>query len=822
VLPVAEIFSTLCQKLQQHNTVLLSAPPGAGKSTYLPLQLLQHSDFSNKQIVMLEPRRLAVKSVAHYIAQQLGEVVGQTVGYKIRHDTKVSANTRLLIVTEGILTAMLQQDPMLENVDLVIFDEFHERSLHADLGLAFCLDVQQLRPELKLLLMSATIDVDKLSQQLSAAVVQSAGRSYPVDIHYIATDKRPIAQQAAAIAVSALQQHQGSILVFLPGQAEINQAAQYLSQQLTQPSAKYANTANVQVHALLGSMTLAQQQTAIAAPSAGQRKIVLATNLAQTSLTIEDISVVIDSGLYRRARFDSRQGITVLETVAISQAAAIQRSGRAGRLKAGVCYRLDTSEKWQRRTAFDPPEIEIAELSQLRLDVASWGAQVSDLNWLTVPPMPALKVAEQLLQQLGLIDNLGRLTALGRGAGQIATEPRLAAMLLHAQQLELQGQAGATGLACLLAALLEDTRVLRADLYQQLIGLKASLPQQWQQAVVLSRQLGAKIPSTLPLELVPVLLLRAFPERLAKRRGQGYQLANGTGAVLKENDALQQQPWLVIIHLQLYGQRNIIYHAVAIEPEQILTDRASELSWHTVTGWDDSKGRFYAEQQLNFGSCRLATKPQTLAFTAAEKQQAWLNYITDNGLGCLTWSDTAQQLIARLKLLAKFAAKEHWPEVTEQALLTDLPAWLGTALTSINKRQQLADIPLYQYLVQRLNYDQQQKMATLVPTHWQTPTGSKVLINYLAEGGPRISVRAQEMYGQTVSPTLLHDQLPITIELLSPARQPLQLTQDLASFWQNSWHEVRKEMRGRYPKHFWPEQPAHANPTTKTKKAMLR
>ncbi|WNO60527.1 ATP-dependent helicase HrpB [Rheinheimera sp. MMS21-TC3] len=822
MLPVADIFLTLCEKLQQHNRVLLSAPPGAGKSTYLPLQLLQHPDYITKKIVMLEPRRLAVKTIANYIAGQLGEPVGKTVGYKIRHESKTSVDTRLLIVTEGILTNMLQQDPTLETVDLLIFDEFHERSLHADLGLAFCLEVQQLRAELKLLLMSATIDTDKLSQQLAAAVVQSAGRSYPVDIKYVAAHSSAIAMQAAALAITALQQHQGSILVFLPGQAEINQAAQYLSQHLNQQDAKQAYAANVQVHALLGTLSLAQQQAAIAPAPSGQRKIVLATNLAQTSLTIEGITVVIDSGLYRRARFDPRQGITVLETVAISQAAAIQRSGRAGRLSAGVCYRIDTAEKWQRRAQFDLAEIELADLTPLRLDVARWGAQVADLHWLTAPPKATIKVAEQLLQQLGLLDKAGRLTSLGQAAESLATEPRLAVMLLHAQQLERAGQAGVAWLACLLAALLEDTRVLKGDLYQQLACVQTSLPQQWQQAGLLSRQLGCKIVTQLPLELVPILLLRAFPDRLAKRRGQGYQLASGIGAVLKDNDALQQQPWLVVLHLQLFSQRNIIYHAVAIELEQLLQDWRNQLSWQIITGWDDVKGHFYAEQQLNFGHCRLASKPQQLVFSAAEKQQAWLNYITKNGLSCLTWSETAKQLIARQKLLIAFYPKDNWPEVTESALLADLASWLGNALSTINKRQQLAEIPLCQYLMQRLTYSQQQQLASLTPSHWQTPTGSKVLIDYLAEGGPRISIRVQEMYGQLSSPTIMQQSLPITVELLSPARQPLQLTQDLSSFWQNSWQEVRKEMRGRYPKHFWPEQPAQAMPTTKTKKAMLR
>ncbi|MGI5308522.1 ATP-dependent helicase HrpB [Rheinheimera sp. WS51] len=818
MLPVADIFPKLCSLLKQHSIVLLSAPPGAGKSTYLPLQLLQHSDYANKRIVMLEPRRLAVKTIASYIAKQLNEPVGKTVGYKIRHDSKLSSNTRLLIVTEGILTAMLQHDPSLENVDLLIFDEFHERSLHADLGLAFSLDVQQLRPDLKLLLMSATIDMDKLGQQLSAAVVHSEGRSYPVEINYIPDNNKPLAIQAAAAAEMALQKHSGSILVFLPGQAEINQAAQHLSGQLSHNVA----LAQVEVHTLLGNLSLAQQQAAIAAPAAGQRKVVLATNLAQTSLTIEGIKVVIDSGVYRRARFDPRQGITVLETVAISQAAAIQRSGRAGRLSAGVCYRIDTPEKWQRRAAYDPAEIEIAELTQLRLDIASWGAKVADLNWLTPPPMGAIQVAEQLLQQLGLIDTSGRLTPLGTASTKLAAEPRLATMLLHAKELEKLGHTGAAGLACVLAALLEDTRHLASDIYLQIANLKTSLGQQWQQALALSRQLNCSIASSLPLELVPILLLRAYPDRLAKQRGQGYQLASGIGAQLKENDALQHQPWLVVLHLQLFAKRNIISRAVTITLEQILADWDDELSWRTVTGWDDTKGSFYAERQLNFGQCRLATKPESLALSPEHKQQAWLNYIKVQGLNCLTWTEQAKQFIARVQLLQEYQQEETWPDMSEQTLIAQLPLWLGHALPAINKRQQLADVPIYQYLLQRLNYALQQQLQALAPTHWQTPAGNKVLINYLAQGGPRISVRVQEMYGQTASPTLLQGRLAITIELLSPARQPLQLTQDLTSFWQNSWQEVRKEMRGRYPKHFWPEQPAQAMPTSKTKKAMLR
>ena len=813
MLPVAEIFPQLLSLLHKHNIVLLSAPPGAGKSTYLPLQLLQHIDFQNKNIIMLEPRRLAAKSIAAYLATQLGQQVGQTVGYQIRHEQKISANTRLLIVTEGVLTRKIQQDPELKDVDLLLFDEFHERSLHADLALALCLDVQQLRPDLTLLIMSATLDMQQLGARLDAPIVKSDGRSFDVDIKYIAADTSNIAIQSARLAWQALSQHSGNILVFLPGQAEITQAANWLQQQ--------GLPDNVQLHALLGSMTLVQQQAAIAAPLAGQRKVVLATNLAETSLTIEGITVVVDSGLCRRARFNPRQGITTLETVNISQASAIQRAGRAGRLSAGTCYRIDTAEKWQRRLAFEPAEIDIAELTSLRLEVAVWGAQINDLNWISPPPTAHVLAAEQLLQQLGLLDSRAQLTALGRAAHQLGTEPRLAAMLLHATALE-KTVPGALWLSCLLAALMEDSRLLQQDIYQQLQQFKRQLPQQWQQALKFGRQLSCQVTDTLPLQLVPVLLLRAFPDRLAKRRGQGYQLASGAGAVLTAGHALSQQPWLVVLHLQQNVAQNRIYHALAIDLDDILTDWQPQLQWQTVTGWDNKAGQFYSEQQLNFGQCRLLTKPVPLSLTAEQKQQAWLGFIAEQGLSCLPWSDNSRHLLARQALIAHYLPNVDWPETSELALLAELANWLGPYLTSVTKSTQLMQLPIYEALWQRLNYSQQQQLTQWLPTHWQAPTGSKLPIDYLAEGGPRLSVRIQEMYGQMASPTLMQGQLKLTIELLSPGRQPLQLTQDLASFWHNAWVEVRKEMRGRYPKHYWPDDPAQAMPTTKTKKAMLR
>ncbi|MBZ9611139.1 ATP-dependent helicase HrpB [Rheinheimera maricola] len=814
MLPVADIFPQLLALLQQHNKVILSAPPGAGKSTYLPLYLLQHADFAGKKLLMLEPRRLAAKSIAAYLAAQLGEAVGDTVGYQIRQEQKHSSKTRLLIVTEGVLTRKLQQDPELNSVDLLLFDEFHERSLHADLALALCLEVQQLRPQLQLLIMSATLDMAHLADKLAAPVVSSEGRSYPVTVEYALPGSQPLAVQMAALVQQALSKHQGNILVFLPGQAEINQTAQLLQQQGVAP--------DVQLHRLLGSLTLVQQQAAIAPPPAGMRKVVLSTNLAETSLTIDGISVVIDSGLCRQSRFNPRQGLSVLETAAISQASAIQRAGRAGRLSPGHCYRLDTAEKWQRRARFEAPEIEISDLTALRLEVAAWGCQVDDLSWLTAPPAGSLAVAEQLLQQLGFIDSKGVITKAGRQAHKLGTEPRLAAMLLHAQTLEQQGNRHAQALACVLAALLEDTRALQGDIYSLLGRVKQTLPPQWLQAQSFARLLGCQLTEQLPLELTAILALRAFPDRLAKRRGQGYQLANGIGAALQDNHSLTGQDWLVVLHMQQFGRENRIYHALSIATDAITADWQAELGWQTYTIWDEKSGRFYTEQQLNFGQCLLQAKPAALQLTAEQKQQAWQSYIRSKGLSCLNWSDAALQLRARVTLLQQYQPEVGWPDFSDDALLNNLPQWLGAYLAPLSKSAALSQIPLYDALLACLSYPQQQLLNQLLPTHWQVPTGSRISIDYCAEGGPRLSVRVQEMYGQMSSPAVLQGQLNITVELLSPSRQPLQVTQNLASFWQNAWQEARKEMRGRYPKHYWPEDPAQAMPTTKTKRAMLK
>lgn len=812
MLPVAEILPELCRLLQQAPRVILSAPPGAGKSTYLPLFLLQQPAFANKRILLLEPRRLAARAIAAYLAAQLGEAVGETVGYQIRQESSFNANTRLLIVTEGVLTRKIQQDPELATIDLLIFDEFHERSLHADLGLTLALEVQQLNERLKILVMSATLDTAALASYLAAPVLQSQGRSYPVTLEYQPLSKEPIAIQAARKALQAFTLHQSSVLVFLPGQAEISQAQLWLQNQ--------PYPANLQILPLLGTMSLAAQQAAIAAPATGTYKIVLATNLAETSLTIEGIHVVVDSGLARRASYQARSGLSRLETVAISQAAATQRAGRAGRLAPGYCYRLDSVEQWQRRAAFEPAEIELAELTNLRLEIAVWGCQPGDLSWLTPPDKANLAAATALLQQLQVLDAQENLTAYGRTLYQFGTDIRLASMLQHAKVLE-PTHPGVLWLAILLAVLLEERLAVQEDLYQQLANLQSRhsrYQRQYQQALKLARRLHCQAVSLLPLEWVPVLLLRAYPDRLAQRRGQGYLLANGAGASLPAEDPLQQHAFLVALSIQQYQQQNRIQQAVAISLAAILADWP-ELSWQNLTGWDDKQAGFFSEQQRRFGQIVLQRRPAELQLTPAEKQQAWQGYIIKHGLAVLPFSEACRQLQQRLALLQQYQYHD-FPDLSDASLLATLSDWLGPYLGEINKVSQLGQLPLYDLLWQQLCFQQQQQLKQLLPDTWQAPTGSRVQIDYSLPAGPGFSVRVQEMYGQLSSPTVLNGQLPLTITLLSPGRQPLQITRDLASFWQQSWQEVKKEMKGRYPKHFWPENPAQAQPTTKTKKAM--
>ncbi len=809
-LPVADILPALVLQLEQQSVAILTAPPGAGKSTYLPLYLLQQPAFAGKKIIMLEPRRLAAKSIAAYLAQQLGEAVGQTVGYQIRLEQKQSAATRLLVVTEGVLIRKMLSDPLLEDVDLLIFDEFHERSLQTDLALALALEVQQLNEQLKLLLMSATLDSDKLSQRLQAPVLKSLGRSFPVDVRYQAPTQQPLALQCGDLVLQALAQHAGNLLVFLPGQREIDHCAGYLQQRLPD--------ASIKVHALIGSLSLSEQQAAIAAPPAGQRKVVLATNIAETSLTIDGISVVIDSGQARAAVFEPKLGFSKLETIQISQAAATQRAGRAGRLMPGVCYRLDTLEKWQRRRAQTVPDILQADLLALRLDIAGWGAKVSDLFWLDAPPPKQLQAAEQCLQLLGALDERLQLTAKGRQMLALPVEPRLAAMLLHARQLEQQGETGAVSLAATIAAQIEQTRrFAQTELSSQLRLQSDIARQQYQQLLQLMQ---GRHSQSLPLALTPELLSRAFPDRIAINRGQGYLLANGTGASLPPDDALQGAAVLVVADLRLWQQQAVISLAEKWSLDALIQSWQADLHWQNRLEFDEQNGRFIAEKQLRLGALVLKRQQRNDEIRSDDRRQAWLDYLQKKGLQILNWSDEVRQLQQRLSLARQLQPEQPWPDLSLTQLQDSLTDWLGPYLGDVRSLTQLQQLNLSQILRDRLDYAQQQKLDALLPASWRSVLGTYVALDYQPDGEVHLAIRLQEMFGQLTTPTVGLGAVPVTITLLSPAKRPLQVTRDLASFWQNAYQDVKKEMRGRYPKHYWPDDPAEAEPTNKTKKAM--
>ncbi|WP_082971829.1 ATP-dependent helicase HrpB [Rheinheimera sp. SA_1] len=836
-LPVAEICPALLQALAKHNKILLTAHPGAGKSTYLPLFLLQQPQFAGQLIIMLEPRRLAAKSIASYLAVQLGEAVGETVGYQIRFEQQYSARTRLLIVTEGVLIRKIQQDPTLETTDLLIFDEFHERSLQADLALALALEVQQLNDQLKLLIMSATLAGADLSEKLAAPLLQSAGRSYPVDIRYVAPTQEDVWLQSARLAKQLLSDHQGSFLVFLPGQREIERAYAYLTEQ-TLPQQQLPP--DVQVFALIGSLSLAGQQRAIAPAAKGQRKIVLATNIAETSLTIDGISLVIDSGVARQAVYQPKLGFSKLDTVQISQASATQRAGRAGRLSAGFCYRIDTAEKWARRPAFTTPDILQADLLALRLEIAGWGCQVADLFWLDLPPSAQLQAAEQCLRWLGALDAQNQLTAHGKAMLKLPTDPRLASMLLHAVRFEQDGYQGAIALAAWLAVLLEQNRRFDStDVLAQLAQLRAGhgrqqAQQQVRQLFQALRQSADMLHASWPEQITGLLLSHAFADRIAQQRGQGYLLANGTGAVLPPDDALAHSPYLVVADLRLVGNNAWVSAAATLTLDALTQEWQNQLTTIKHFAFDESSGRFLAEERQQLGALVLKRKNLSQSLSPADRSAAWVDYLSKKGLQLLEWTDAAQNLQQRLALARKLQPEAGWPDLSLPTLASTMQHWLEPFLTNISSQTQLQKLDLYPLLWQQLNYQQQQQLNSLLPASWRSVLGTDIKLVYQSvgqAGGQKeaqidvqveLAIRIQEMFGQSSTPTVGNGRVPVIVTLLSPSRQPLQKTADLASFWQNAYQDVKKEMKGRYPKHYWPEDPLQAMPTNKTKKAMQK
>lgn len=819
MLPIEPVLPELFEKLNNHDKVILQAPPGAGKSTFLPLKLVQQNVFSGK-VIMLEPRRLAARSIAHYIASQLGEPVGQTVGYRIRQEAKVSKQTRLEIVTEGILTRLIQSDPELEGIDLIIFDEFHERSLHADLALALSLEVQgALRDDLKLLIMSATLDSQYLADLFDAPVVTSEGRSYPVDIRYLPTKQDQVVSQMGSLILKLLNQEQGSILVFLPGAKEIHQLDEFLSGQ--------GLAEHINVYPLYGDLDKKAQQAAIAPCIGDERKVVLATNIAETSLTIDGIRLVIDSGLKRHAGFNIKNGVTRLQTVNISKSSAIQRAGRAGRLMPGICYRLDSSELFERRRDFDEPEVLTSDLTSLVLEVANWGADIDDLQWVSTPPKPLVAQARTLLQQLEILDDQGKLTSLGNRINALGCHPRIAHMLLKAKGLKAELGVPVDALACYLAAIIEEADPLPKSMRRDNSNIDSRLrwvlsgkdQQVLKQARHWAKRIDIRLSDDLPLEYCGLLLALAYPDRIAKARGQGFHMSNGFGVVISHDDPLCHEPLLVIADLVEFNNRTFVGMASKLDEYQVSEYLPHLVSEEDYVGWDGKGEKLTCETQIKLGKIILSRKPKPGAITNEQRSQAFIALIRSKGLGLLNFDESATQLQLRLKT-AHELDKSQWPDCSGEALLANLELWLAPYLLDVKTVAGLKNVDLRQGLMSMLDWSQQQALDKALPERLLVPAGNKHKIEYREGQPPKLAVRIQEMFGLTQTPMLANGKLPLVIELLSPARRPLQLTQDLAGFWQGSYNEVKKEMKGRYPKHYWPDDPAIAMPTSKTKKRM--
>ncbi len=820
-LPVDQVIPDLRSALQQSNTVLLSAAPGAGKTTRVPLALLNEPWLAGQRIIMLEPRRLAARNPARFMARQLDEAAGQTVGYRIRLETCVGPATRIEVVTEGILTSMLQSDPELTGVGLVIFDEFHERNLNSDLALALAHQCQQLlRDDLRLLIMSATLDEQALTDALQAPLLVSEGRSFPVDVLYrpLPNSNTNITDHCARTVREALK-HDGDALVFLPGVREITQVAALLSDL----------PASIQVLPLHGQLNDAEQKAALTPAPAGQRKVILATNIAESSLTIDGVRVVVDSGLERRNVFHVGSGLNELKTRSISRASATQRAGRAGRQAPGVCYRLWPESTHERLDAHIRAEILDADLAPLVLELKQWGAEPGELFWLTPPPAAALQQAQDLLLQLGLLqpDTLA-LNEHGRACAALGIEPRWAHALLCLHALQ-HGKP-----ACDWVALVQEWPASRRDTDDILRLFRRAQQNRglWQQRVApLAQRLWQTLQTTTPAvpatriqpDDIPALLLAlAFPDRIAKRRdnSERFLLSNGRGAELLPQSDLLNADWLACADFSI-GHSTRIRLAAELSDHALtaLQSLAPQLfHQRTEIGFQDN-GQFVARRHRQLGRISLSSEalPQ---LSADDWQQAWADYVQQQGLNCLPWQEDARQLRARLALAHQYEGKD-WPDVSDDALLKRLPDWLLPFLTSARHRRDLDKTDTQGALLSLLNWEQQQQLNALLPTTFTVPSGSVVALDY-DQQPPVLAVKLQEMFGYEGQPTVLRGKLPLLIHLLSPARRPLQVTADLPHFWRNTYAEVRKDMRGRYPKHPWPEDPLSAEATRLTKNALAR
>ena len=809
-LPVTDIIPTVQRKLTDHNTLIITAPPGAGKSTILPLALLGEPWLANKKIILLEPRRLAASTIAHRMADLLNEQAGQTVGYRIRFENKISKTTKIEVVTEGILTRMLHSDNALEDVGLIIFDEFHERSIHADIALALSREVQDvLRPDLRILIMSATLDVPQLAEMLKAPVVESKGKMYPVEIIYTGEQHiEHLPDLCSKTMARAMKEQEGDCLVFLPGQGEIRKCAEILKRTLS----------SFVIHPLYGQLTHAEQQAALMPDPHRRRKVVLATSIAETSLTIEGIRIVVDSGYTRKSVFDPRTGLSGLKTVQVSIDSADQRAGRAGRLSSGTCYRMWSAATQQRLASYRTPEILDSDLTPLVLDLLEWG--ISDPNalcWLNNPPVSAINSAKELLTALGAIEG-DKITEHGKQIHRLPLHPRLANMLITAQELNK------LPLATDIAALLEerdplDRALFGADLnlrIEQLRRYRAEnrRDRQWEKIEKTAAayrklfQIQADNSATDACH-AGLLLAYAYPERIAsvKDAKNGlFQLANGQTATINRDDELAHEPWLSIAQLDAQKGQGKIFIAAPLNPKD-LTHLAKETE---NIRWDSRKGQLLATSDLRIGSIVLQSRPLA-ALDKQKLEEVISNTIKAEGQNLLDFNPDVQTWQNRVLSLRHWNPEQSWPDVSTEALLASNKTWLGPYYDQLRKADDFKKIKLSHILQHSLTYEQQQQLNQLAPAAITVPSGSSIPLSYSPYGeAPILAVRLQELFGMLDTPTVNGSTQTVVIHLLSPGYKPVQVTTDLRSFWQNTYFEVRKELKRRYPKHSWPENPLEA------------
>ena len=836
-LPIEAVLERLCGALATAPNAVLMAPPGAGKTTRVPLALLDAPWRGDGRILVLEPRRIAARAAAERMAQTLRETVGATVGLRARLVSKVSRKTRIEVITEGVFTRMILDDPSLEGIAVVLFDEFHERSLDADFGLALALDAQAgLRPDLRILVMSATLEGARVASLLGEApVIESHGRSFPVETHYLGRDgARRIDDEMTDAIWRALGAQQGSILAFLPGQGEIRRVADRLGERITDPG--------IIIAPLYGTMDAAAQDRAIAPPPPGQRKVVLATSIAETSLTIDGVRVVVDSGFARVPRFEPDIGVTRLETVRASRASVDQRQGRAGRTEPGVCYRLWDAPQTQSLPAYATPEIQSADLAGLLLDCAAWG--VSDpatLSWLDPPPKAALTAAREELIELGAIGSDGRITAVGRELRALPLPPRLAAMLRAAAD----NGADAIRDAAYLAALLverglggKDTDIAhRLDAFRRDRSRRATdmrrLADGWARLIAQqaggSRNISASLgqppqPKVIdrstadhepPAEVA--CLAAAYPERIAKARGAPGQflLANGRAATVDASDALARAPYLVVAEMQGAAASTRILLAAAASERDILAVAGARIEERDECFYDEGVGAVRARRIRRLDALVLSSEPRAIA-PAEDVSEALAEGAARRGIDRLPWSKAQLQLRDRVAFL-RSADADTWPDLSDAALARSAAQWLAPYLGGKSRLSEICAADLGNALDALLSYSLKRRLDAEAPTHFEAPTGNRHPIDYEGAGAPRLAIRVQELFGIKEHPAIAGGRLPLTLELLSPAHRPVQVTRDLPGFWKGSWSDVRADMRGRYPKHVWPDDPATAMPTARAK-----